>query len=438
MLKCCAAQLPDGYYASNVILNHPVFNTHEFASFCDIMQTEASDEIRTLVYDLNFAFGSGEQYHTQTSGAFIAPRGDPYEKPEGLQPPISDVTISGRGIVLPPISSPKKDAIMGGESPNDETFSPTISSSPPVSMGEIQSAAPDAMTADSPHSTENRIKNLSIPEGSQPMSHSLPSRPLDHWGDENSRSAATTTANTPSSVGILYAPKRRRPEYGGGPFLPALSGMPMSTSGSHLPVRSPRTTANRIHGPPYSQYQRIARSPPRMSYSPNIPVSNIESSHSVNRSPRASLPSIAQFSRSPTMPSSLMHVGSPNIGRGSGQQHYLHPHQQQQYPYSNLHPYIGNAQRRDPDTSILSDNSMRRPSDSATGENSSNSGRVDMVAGRDEYGLSEIEQIKMLREENAYLRQRLQRLEASVTQKHSEVLGWMNHIEKQFARKDSN
>ncbi|KAJ2759987.1 hypothetical protein H4S06_001959, partial [Coemansia sp. BCRC 34490] len=87
---------------------------------------------------------------------------------------------------------------------------------------------------------------------------------------------------------------------------------------------------------------------------------------------------------------------------------------------------------------ILSDNSMRRPSDSATGDNSSNSGRVDMVAGRDEYGLSEIEQIKMLREENAYLRQRLQRLEASVTQKHAEVLGWMNHIEKQFARKDSN
>ncbi|KAJ2573250.1 hypothetical protein IW140_000294 [Coemansia sp. RSA 1813] len=92
---------------------------------------------------------------------------------------------------------------------------------------------------------------------------------------------------------------------------------------------------------------------------------------------------------------------------------------------------------KDADTSIISNIGTRRLSDSATGDNSSNGGRVEMVTGRDEYGHSEIEQINTLKEENAYLRQRLLRLETSVAQKHSDVLSWMRRIDEQFARRDS-
>ncbi|KAJ1904331.1 hypothetical protein LPJ81_002554 [Coemansia sp. IMI 209127] len=409
------------------------------------MQAEAADEMRMLQFDLDIAFGDVEPYRTDTGGATVVSGGGHFEKLDDVRLQASDKAISGQGVGLPPISPPQKDEIMAEGSPEGEIFCPTLSPSPPVTASALRNTAPDAIIADSPRSIDARMQSSSLPAAMpQPMSHSLPSRLLDDWNDGRLRSAAASGANTPGGTIMSHLSKRRRPEYGSGSTTLQSSGMPNNSTTAPYPhVKSPRTAVNRIHGPHYSQNQRITRSPPRMSCSPKIPSTNAGQPNSTNKSTHTPiLPSIAQFTLSPIM-TSPMHVGSPNIGRGPGQHHYMHPnqHQQQQHihPYPHPHPHIGNAPGRDVYTAgTFSDGGTRRFSDSATGDNSSGSGRVEMVTGRDEYGHGEIDQLNTLREENAHLRQRLMRLEASVAQKHSDVVSWMRWVEDQFVRKDSS
>ncbi|KAJ2394427.1 hypothetical protein GGI23_004690, partial [Coemansia sp. RSA 2559] len=303
----------------------------------------------------------------------------------------ADEAGSGQGVVLPPISPPQKDEIMAEGSPEGEIFCPTLSPSPPITASVLRNTEPDAIIADSPRSIDVRMQGSSLPAAaSQPMSHSLPSRLLDDWNDGRLRPAAASGANTPGGTIMSHLSKRRRPEYSSGSTVLQSSGVSNNSTAPYPPVKSPRTAVNRIHGSHYSQNQRITRSPPRMSCSPKIPSTNAGQPSSANKATNTPiLPSIAQFTLSPIM-TSPMHIGSPNIGRGPGQHHYMHPnqHQQQQHihPYPHPHPYIGNTPGRDVYTAgTFSDGGTRRFSDSATGDNSSGSGRVEMVTGRDEY-----------------------------------------------------
>ncbi|KAJ1995899.1 hypothetical protein GGI26_000260 [Coemansia sp. RSA 1358] len=430
VLKCCTSQLPEDFYGTSGILNHPIFNTAEFAAFCDQIQTDAADEIHTLQYDLSMAMGDPEPYRTDTGGTTVVASGlfDKASEPKRL----SGDDISTRGVMLPPItSSQNEDAIMLDASPEgEEVFSPTISPSPPVSSTGARGAAAAVAAisfSDSPRSTDGQMQTTPQ-QTPQSMSQSLPARPFDGWNESYFKNSSSG-GSTPGGSGIPpHAAKRRRPEHGEGAAPAPQPGIATSSSSPYPPTRSPRGTGSRLHHGHHTQHQRIPRSPPGTSYSPRIPASSLGPSSNNSRTMNATtLPSIAQFTQSP-LASSPMQIGSPNMGRGVGQQqHYMHPSQQQQQLYS------ANAQRRDLDPYSASGSVMRRPSDSATGDSSS-SGRTGMVAGRDEYGYNEVEQINMLREENAYLKQRLQNLEITVAQKQLEVQNWMSRMEKYLMR----
>ncbi|KAJ2036943.1 hypothetical protein H4S04_008675, partial [Coemansia sp. S16] len=96
----------------------------------------------------------------------------------------------------------------------------------------------------------------------------------------------------------------------------------------------------------------------------------------------------------------------------------------------------GVMHRRDPTDPHFPPSSLRRSSGSV-GEESSIGGIGDTtVTGRDELSHSEQDQLAFLREENAYLKQRLNQLEITVTQRQTEVENRMARMEQYMARTD--
>ncbi|KAJ2747207.1 hypothetical protein GGI20_000728 [Coemansia sp. BCRC 34301] len=138
------------------------------------------------------------------------------------------------------------------------------------------------------------------------------------------------------------------------------------------------------------------------------------------------LPSISHFVQSASGAQPLPIGGSPGTRQAAA---YEQQQRQQQYR-------SGVPIRRDVVESHLPPSSLRRSSGSF-GEESSVGGIGDTtVTGRDELSRSEQSQISILREENAYLRERLHRLEFSVTQRQAEMESWMGRMERHIMRSD--
>ncbi|KAJ1724163.1 hypothetical protein LPJ53_001560 [Coemansia erecta] len=397
ILRCCSQYLPQEYNMAST-LNHKLFNTPDFLQFCEKMQIEAADEIHALQQCLDTAMDDDEMYQ--------------------------DIDRAGAGGVatLPPIMSAsvrrEDSGMMMSGSPGGESFSPTISPSPPKSDSRI-SRQHTGPFMESPRSADDHVIHTPTTAPQQTMSHSLPTR---HFADMNegyfnsaggSASSSTpgihgNTATAPPTVGgersaSAHLAKRRRPESNSLGFSAPqnMAVGPESTYASVSPRVGHRGTLSR-------HSQRLTRSPPNaLMRSPGLGVSRLGGN---------TLPSISQFTHQNNIGGigpntgtcgSPMLVNSPNIGRSSGQQ---------QAGAGGLPP----LHRRDPDVY------MRRPSDTAT-EGSAGG----MGIGRDDIQRTEeLGLINSLREENVYLRQQLQKLELTVEQKHAEMHNWMLQVEK--------
>ncbi|KAJ2382012.1 hypothetical protein GGI05_005792 [Coemansia sp. RSA 2603] len=386
-------------------LNHKLFNTPEFLKFCEKMQFEAADEIHALQQCLDTVMDEDEMYR--------------------------DIDRNGPDSVatLPPITSSsvrrEDSGMMMAGSPDGESFSPTISPSPPKSDSRIpgQHAGP---FMESPRSADDHAMHTPMTDPQQTMSHSLPARNFADMNEGYFNSAGGSAggstpvihgnaATAPPTVGgesdtLAHLAKRRRPESNSLGFS-APSNMAVGPEGTYANV-SPRVGHR---GTLARHSQRLTRSPPNTHMrSPGLGVSRLGGS---------TLPSISQFAHQNNFGGagtavdnggSPMLVNSPSLGRGDGQQ--------QAGAGGSIHAY-----RRDPDVY------MRRPSDTAT-EGSAGG----MGIGRDNAQRAEdIGIINLLREENAHLRHQLQKLELTVEQKHAEMHNWMLQVEKHLQGKNS-
>ncbi|KAJ2325432.1 hypothetical protein GGI00_005038 [Coemansia sp. RSA 2681] len=331
---------------------------------------------------------------------------------------------AGQGTALPPMLSQRRiGGSMMPDSPDRESFSPTISPSPPVQDPRTMSHNPAPFT-DNPRSIDLQRQRMSLATHQPLQSHSLPTRPLDGWADgyfgnagatgtSHSNSNSNGDAESSAATGSLApSAKRRRPEVGSALFPSPESAMPRSSS-PYNKATSPKGNRRPLHSP------RLSRSPPNPVRSP-IGASMGSSSYRVGPSSAATttaLPSISHFVQSASSTSPLP-IGSPGFGR-------IAIHEQLR---------LGAPHRRDAAEPHLPPSSLRRSSGSV-GEESSIGGIGDTtVTGRDELSRSELDQLSILREENAYLRQRLHQLEFSVTQRHAEMDSWMGRMEKHIMR----
>ncbi|KAJ2783729.1 hypothetical protein GGI15_002479 [Coemansia interrupta] len=385
-------------------LNHKLFNTPGFLQFCEKMQIEAADEIHALQQCLDTAMDDDEMYRD-----------------------IDRVGPDGTATLPQMMSSSVRredSGMMMDGSPDGESFSPTISPSPPKSDSRIprQHAGP---FMESPRSADDHLVHTPTTAPQQAMmSHSLPAR---HFADMNEgyfnssgRSAGGSTpvihgnaTTAPPTFGgersaSAHLAKRRRPESNSLGFSapPNMAVGPEGTYTSMSPRVGHRSTLSR-------HSQRLTRSPPNtIIRSPGLGVARLGGN---------TLPSISQFAHQNiiggTGPNtgtggSPMLVNSPNLGRGGGRQ--------QADSRGSVQPH-----GMDPDVY------MRRPSDTAT-EGSAGG----MGIGRDDvHPTGEIGLINSLREENVYLRQQLQKLELIVEQKHAEMHNWMLQVEKHLQNK---
>ncbi|KAJ2726164.1 hypothetical protein GGI07_000803 [Coemansia sp. Benny D115] len=405
ILRCCEEYLPQDYNMSTT-LGHKLFNTPLFLQFCDKMRVEASDEIQLLQQSLEMAMGDEDEYRDYLGGLDATNRS---AEPGG--------TAYDRVMNMPHVSASRKsgNSMMVVGSPGEESFSPTISPSPSKQDTRVSGNHP-LPYMDSPRSTDDNMRHPSggaFTQYSQ-HAHSMPARATDELsGGYFEPMGANEDSTAPTAVTgehTLPLAKRRRPESGSGmPFSLAQQSM---TSGPEQGVFA-QGNSPKSHWQPSSHHlQRLTRSPP----------------NSILRSPAlagarlgpATLPPISQFAQQQqqlaplsNVNASPMMISSPNISRGmSGQQR------------SSIGG-IGGSHRRDTGDVYMSSGGLRRPSDTVT--EGSGSG---MGVGRDDFPRSEMEQIGILREENANLRSRLQRLEATVAQKHAEMQSWMTRIEK--------
>ncbi|KAJ2563730.1 hypothetical protein GGH12_002426 [Coemansia sp. RSA 1822] len=388
-------QLPRGYDTTSM-LSHPVFNSLEFARFCEAMQRDAADEIRTLHYDLDKTLGHAGYYDAglpQHNAGYSAVR--------------SSYGGSGPTQMHPASPAHPDDAAMTIGTPEGESFSPMISPSPP---GGAQDMARNSMLfMDIPARGTAPARHTPLGAPQQPMSYSMPNRTLDGWGDgyfnggERAPStlgttATSTTAGFSANAGSSAHPlaKRLRP---GASTIPAPASTTPTNSGSPYSTMSPKTYWRTFHP------QRPVKSPTRQSCSPAMSSLGLGGT----RGATTTLPSILQFTQPMKVVTSPMLMDAGSIKDGSEEQQ-------------------SNAQPRDTDP--IMNVGVRRSSDSTIDDCSGSA----MVSGHGEITPSEMEQINSLREENIIMRNRIQRLELSVSQKQAEVQTWMSQIETRIAQ----
>ncbi|KAJ2501545.1 hypothetical protein GGH96_001866 [Coemansia sp. RSA 1972] len=368
ILRCCAEQLPRDYGTASM-LSHPVFNSLEFARFCEAMQRDAADEIRTLHYDLDKTLGRAGYYDAGAPHAAYSAVRSSYGGPGPSLHPASPVHPD--------------DAAMTMGTPEGEPFSPIISPSPPIGAHDM--ARNSVLFMDIPARTAARH----TVGATQPMSYSMPSRTLDGWGDgyfNGDRTCSTLATATSTTAGFSAhassahpLAKRLRPG----------TSIPVSTSNSGSPysTMSPKTYWRTFHP------QRPIKSPTRQSRSP------ASSSVGLGTRGTAMLPPILQYAQPKTVTSPMQMDASSKDG---------------------------SEQPNEPlDTKPMS--GARRSSDSTIDE-------CNAMGSGGEITPSEMEQINSLREENVIMRNRIQRLEISVSQKQAEVQTWMAQIETRIAQ----
>ncbi|KAJ2753462.1 hypothetical protein GGI19_003109, partial [Coemansia pectinata] len=417
VLRCCNAPILHEADAAS-ILGSQLFSTPDFARYCEIMKVEAAEEISLLRHDLDLAMSNGEHYGDVSRGTDIALYGTG-------QPMQHLNDLSGQGTTLPPVLSQRRiRGSMMPDSPDRESFSPTISPSPPVQDPRSSSLNPAPYMED-PHSINIQQQHTPLMANQQVQSHSLPTRPLDGWSDSYFNNGGSSNG-TPGGFGAAgpstasgsqaHSAKRRRPEISSGLVLPSAIAMPRSNS-PYNRVPSPKSNWQSTHS------QRLSRSPPRPVRSP-LGGSTGNSSYRVGPPPSSyvagttTLPSISQFVQ-PVSGALPLPIGSPSLGR-------VATHDQLQRS--------GAMHRRDAANPHFPPSSLRRSSGSV-GEESSIGGIGDTtVTGRDELSRSEQDQITFLREENAYLKQRLHQLEISVSQRQAEVENRMARMEQYMTR----
>ncbi|KAJ2233447.1 hypothetical protein IWW45_004174 [Coemansia sp. RSA 485] len=409
ILKCCAHYLPQDYDMTS-ILHHKLFNTPEFSRYCEKMQADAADEIRALQHSLDTAMDDEEMYRDTARVSGV-----------DNMPAMPSVAPSHR----------EDSGMMMVGSPDGESFSPTISPSPPKQDGRISSQHPVTFMG-SPRSTDDRMIHTPTTAPQQMMSHSMPSRPFEEINDDMSfnairargnggpledhsmatASAAAGATGSISAGAAIPSAKRRRPEIGSNP---AHSGLYNPAVGPETPYPGASPRIGHRHTSSHRS-QRITRSPPNMHMrSPGLGGSS--------RLGQSILPSISQFAYHTNLSTgsnaggSPMLVNSPNLGRGGNQQ---------RMSISGV-----SSHRRDNADVYMSSGGLRRASDTVT-EGSAGGGSAGggMGVGRDDLSRNDIEQIGQLREENALLRQRLNDLEITVVQKHAEMHDWMSRVEK--------
>ncbi|KAJ2061318.1 hypothetical protein GGI17_003168 [Coemansia sp. S146] len=416
VLRCCNAPILHEADAAS-ILGSQLFSTPDFARYCEMMKVEAAEEISLLRHDLDLAMSNGEHYGDVSRGTDIAlyGTGQPMQHLNGL---------SGQGTTLPPMLSQRRiGGSMMPDSPDRESFSPTISPSPPVQDPRSSSLNPAPYIED-PHSINIQQQHTPLMANQQVQSHSLPTRPLDGWSDSYFNHGGSSNG-TPGGFGAAgpstasgsqgHSAKRRRPEVSSGLVSPSAIAMPRSNS-PYNRVPSPKSNWQSSHS------QRLSRSPPRPMRSP-LGGNTGNSSYRVGPPPSyvagtTTLPSISQFVQ-PASDALPLPIGSPSLGRVATHDQLLRS---------------GAMHRRDAANHHFPPSSLRRSSGSI-GEESSIGGIGDTtVTGRDELSRSEQDQITFLREENAYLKQRLHQLEISVSQRQAEVENRMARMEQYMTR----
>ncbi|KAJ1814246.1 hypothetical protein LPJ75_002854 [Coemansia sp. RSA 2598] len=388
-------------------LHHRLFSTPEFSRYCEKMQAEAAGEIRALQHSLDMAMDDEEMYRDAARA--------------GIEN-------------LPSLPSHREDSgMMIVGSPDGESFSPTISPSPPKQDGRVSLQHPVTIM-DSPRSTDDRMAHTPSTAPQQLMSHSLPTRPFeeinDNMGFDSMRArgdagsldahgtatapAATSITGSISAGAAIPSAKRRRPETNSSLAYPGQLNPAVGPETSY-PAASPRIGQRHVSS---HRSQRVTRSPPNVSMrSPGL--------GGAARSGQSTLPSLSQFAYQTNLASSAsaggspMVVNSPSLGRAGNQQRM-----------SIDGGIVPLTHRRDNADVYMSSGGMRRPSDTVTEGSAGGGSAGGMGIGRDDFSRNEMEQIGQLREENALLRQRLKDLEITVVQKHAEMHDWMARVEK--------
>ncbi|KAJ2785782.1 hypothetical protein H4R18_000328 [Coemansia javaensis] len=380
ILKCCMDHLPPRFDAAS-ILSEPMFNSLEFARYCELMQREAAEEIRALRYDLDVAAGGYDSARDGHHSARLA------FGPAAAQDP-------------PPLPQ-HGDGSMAAGSPHGRPFSPVVSPSPPL-PGAPDMARNPTLFMDIPGIGIDAHMKGAPPAGPQvETSHSMPSRSMENWGDRFFESRGQTPGGSgspavfPAPGGSVRSMVRRRTGGPSTPLLPSASVLPQP--GSPYSAVSPRTYWRSTH-----HQQRAARSPSRASQSPRINALALGG----ERSGPTVLPSISQFTQPVLAAKSPVQPGAAAAAPGQHQ----------------------GGQRREINPLSLPA-ALRRSSDLAA-----DSAASGMAPGRDTLTPSEIEQLSALREENTHLRERMQVLELTVAKRQEEMQSWMSRIEKRLMR----
>ncbi|KAJ2613177.1 hypothetical protein H4S08_002354 [Coemansia sp. RSA 1365] len=402
ILKCCSAYLPPQFTATS-ILGNSIFSTHEFLQYCEIMQRDAADEIQILQYDLDLVVSypgnsevgeplSGEinnrnrsQYST---GSSTANHGLP---PLGLNFPIP----------------PQDSSAMVVGSPDDEAFSPIISPTPPPAGIRDDPTRNATLFMDiPPNSAGSHTKHAPLSAMTQhSMSHSMPNRSRDGWSDGYFDCDSRNAGRLNSAIPVPAEPMPTKTQHTGASATPHTGASVTNI----YPSSMHSTMSPRLYWRS-TQTQRVVNSPIRLSDSPGERNAGI----SGGRSGQFTLPSFAQFAQPIRSSAPLGRVGSPTSGKVSPES--LHKHQDTN---SNLRELDPNALPGVP----------RRSSDST--EDGIGGG---MATGRDEPSSGDSDQLRLLRRENASLKERMQKLELTVAEKQEQIQSWMSRMEKQIMR----
>ncbi|KAJ2019534.1 hypothetical protein GGI06_002516 [Coemansia sp. S85] len=412
VLKCCNAPILYRTDAGSILRNQ-LFNSPDFARYCEQMQVEAGEEISLLRHDLELAMAEGEHYDDVSRSAGSAFYGT-------VQPVPYANDFPGPGAPLPPIHPQRR---IGGsrmaDSPDCESFSPTMSPSP-LAQDPQSTSLNHTPLMDGQHGINIPRQHTPYMANQQPQAHSLPVRPLDGWSDSylngggNGSPVGFGEAGPSSIGGMSPVAKRRRPEVGSGLVSPSAVTIPRPKSPY---AKRPSPKGN------WHPLKSLSGSPPKPVRSPlggNMGGSSYRvgpPSCSLKATPK--LPPISHLAPPASGVLPLPIDNNPVFARGYA------PDQVQR---------SGEPHRREAADTHMFPGGLRRSSDSM-GEESSVGGVGDTtVTGRDELSLSEQDQISFLREENAYLKQRLRQLEISVSQRQSEVESRIARMEQLMTR----
>ncbi|PIA13406.1 hypothetical protein COEREDRAFT_83519 [Coemansia reversa NRRL 1564] len=402
ILKCCSDCLPPRFTVTS-ILGNSIFNTHEFVQYCEIMQRDAADEIRILQYDLDMAmrYESNSEVGEPLSGGTNNRNRSHYST-------VSSTTNHGR----PPLGlnspiPPQDSSAMVVGSPDDETFSPIISPTPPpAGIQEISTRNATLFMDIPPNSAGSRTKHAPLSAMSQhSMSHSMPNRSREGWSDGYFDRDGRVIGGLNSAIPVPAEPMPTKMRHTRTSATPPVGASTTNTHPSRLHSKmSPRSYWRS------TQTHHAVNSPIRLSDSPG----NSNAGISGERSGQFTLPSFAQFAQPIRSSAPLGHVGSPVSGKVSPESQ--HKHQGTGNHSRELEP---NAPPRDP----------RRCGDST--EDAIGSG---LATGRDEPSSGDTDQLGFLRRENASLKERMQKLELTVAEKQEQIQSWMSRMEKQIMR----